>query len=49
MKNNYKEYSYKGFGIIKQNRVYEIYIQGIKIRECKTLKEVKERIDNQTI
>ena len=45
-----KQYEYKGFGIFKvRNNQYEIYYNGIFIRSCKTLKECKDRIDNQTV
>ena len=44
-----KTYDYKGFAIIRINKEYQVYLQGTIIRVCKTLKECKQRINNQTI
>lgn len=40
---------YKGFGIVKNGSRWEIWTAGVMVRACKTLKECKERIDNQTV
>lgn len=44
-----RTYEYKGFGIAKRGSKFLVYYQGIMIRACKTLKECKRRIDEQTI
>jgi hypothetical protein len=48
-KTNMEQIEYKGFGILKVKNGYQVYIKGELIRTCKTLKEVKHRIDTQTI
>lgn len=43
------EREYKGFGIVKVGNKWQVWSRGYIVRECKTLKECKERIDTQTI
>lgn len=40
---------YKGFVIRKIKNGYEVFLNDLFIRTCKTLKEVKHRIDTQTL
>ena len=45
-----KTTSYKDFVIVKKDRGFAIEnLNGQELRRCRTKKECKERIDNQTV
>lgn len=44
-----RTYFYKGFGIRRNGKRFEIVLEGVVMRTCRTLRECKERIDTQTV
>ena len=45
------QYAYKGFTMLKRGNIWEVRLEHSNdvIRECRSLKECMQRIDNQTI